>query len=230
MSTYLNRFEKKFFISVEQELRLKEKIKKIFLLDKFISKNKGYFCISIYFDSLDMSLMNAKVEGFSVRTKIRARTYLDNLNEVPKKWNFEIKNKRNTMVSKKKFSVDHSTLQNILTKKNYNQLLNKNLETIDKIYKPTYVICYFREAYNSEVFHNCRITIDKDIICNKFTINFMTELKQNKNFIVDVRKKLLELKYSQFLPQSLSNLFQSLDLTQITFSKYVDGILNKKKL
>ena len=51
MSTYLNRFEKKFFISVEQELRLKEKIKKIFLLDKFISKNKGYFCISIYFDS-----------------------------------------------------------------------------------------------------------------------------------------------------------------------------------
>lgn len=111
---------------------------------------------------------------------------------------------------------------------NYNELLNKNLETIHKIYKPTYVVCYFREAYNSDIFSHCRITIDKEIICNKFSTNFMTELTQNKNFIIDIRKKLLELKYSRFLPESLSDLFQSLNLNQITFSKYVDGILNQK--
>ena len=36
------------------------------------------------------------------------------------------------------------------------------------------------------------------------------------------------MKYSRFLPASINSLFQSLNLTQITFSKYVDGILAKK--
>ena len=230
MSTYLSRFEKKFFIDSDQEKILKTKLKYIFFLDKFTLNNRGYYCVSVYFDSLDMSSMNAKIEGFTKRTKIRARTYLNNLNDEPKKWNFEIKNKENNIVSKKKFSIDHKKLNSMFLTKNYNELLNKNLETIDKIYKPTYVICYFREAYNSDIFSHCRITIDKEIICNEFSPNFMIELRQNKNFIIDFRKKLLELKYTQFLPESLSDLFQSLNLNQITFSKYVDGILNQKQL
>jgi len=230
MNTYLSRFEKKFFIDPQQEKKLKENLKNIFFLDKLSLNDKGYYCISVYFDSLDMSSMNAKIEGFSKRTKIRARTYLQDLKDEPKKWNFEVKNKENNMVSKRKFSIDHKELNKMFLTKNYNELLNKNLETIDKIYKPTYVVCYFREAYNSDVFAHCRITIDKEIICNKFSINFMSELKQNKNFIIDIRKKLMELKYSRFLPESLSDLFQSLNLSQITFSKYVDGILSQKHL
>jgi hypothetical protein len=156
------------------------------------------------------------------------RTYLNNLDDVPKKWNFEIKNKDYNSVSKKKFSINHAELTDMFLLRNYRELLNKNFETINKIYKPTYVVCYFREAYNSDIFSHCRITIDKDIICNKFSVNFMTELKQNKNFVIDPRKKLLELKYSRFLPESLSDVFQSLNLSQVTFSKYVDGILNQK--
>tara|TARA_B100000787_G_C16178313_1_gene290306 strand:- start:116 stop:808 length:693 start_codon:yes stop_codon:yes gene_type:complete len=228
MNNYLNRFEKKFFLDSRQESELKKKIRDIFFLDKFISNNHGYFCLSVYFDCLDMSSMNAKIEGLAKKTKIRVRTYLNNLDDVPKKWNFEIKNKDYNSVSKKKFSINHAELTNMFLLRNYRELLNKNFETIDKIYKPTYVVCYFREAYNSDIFSHCRITIDKDIICNKFSVNFMTELKQNKNFVIDPRKKLLELKYSRFLPESLSDVFQSLNLSQVTFSKYVDGILNQK--
>tara|TARA_Y100000591_G_C21842725_1_gene706700 strand:+ start:1732 stop:2424 length:693 start_codon:yes stop_codon:yes gene_type:complete len=230
MNTYLNRFEKKFFINAEQEKKLKENLKNIFFLDKLSRNNRGYYCLSVYFDNLNMDSMNAKIEGFSKRTKIRARSYLKDLDEKPKTWNFEIKNKENSIVSKKKFSIDHDKLMKMFLSKNYNQLLNKNFETIDAIYQPTYIICYFREAYNSDIFSHCRITIDKEIICNKFSINFMKEIKQNRNFVIDLRKKLMELKYSRFLPASLSNLFQSLSLTQITFSKYVDGILNQKNL
>ncbi len=228
MNTYLSRFEKKFFLDTNQEQQLKKKLKNIFFLDKLSLNSKGYYCVSVYFDSLDMNCMNAKIEGFSKRYKIRARTYLNNLKDEPEKWNFEIKNKENNIVSKKKFSINHKKLNKMFLSNNYNELLNKNLETIHKIYKPTYVVCYFREAYNSDIFSHCRITIDKEIICNKFSTNFMTELIQNKNFIIDIRKKLMELKYSRFLPGSLSDLFQSLNLNQITFSKYVDGILNQK--
>tara|TARA_B100000282_G_C31672061_1_gene462674 strand:- start:325 stop:1017 length:693 start_codon:yes stop_codon:yes gene_type:complete len=230
MNTYLNRFEKKFFLDADQEKKLKKGFKNIFFLDKLSLSNKGYYCISIYFDDLNMSSMNSKIEGFSKRTKIRARTYLKDLNDEPQKWNFEIKNKDNSIVSKKKFSVSHENLMKMFLSKNYNELLNKNLETINSIYQPTYVICYFREAFNSDIFAHCRITIDKEIICNRFSINFMTEIKQKKNFIIDLRKKLIELKYSRFLPASINSLFQSLNLTQITFSKYVDGILAKKNL
>jgi len=229
MNTYLNRFEKKFFIGSDQENKLKKNIKKIFYKDKLSLNDKGYYCISIYFDTLDLDCVHSKIEGFSKRKKVRLRTYLKNLKETPSTWNFEIKNKNNSIVLKKKNSINHKDLVKIFLNRNYNQLLNKQLETIDKIYTPTYVVCYLREAYNSDIFPHCRITIDKEIICNKFSNNFMDELNQNKNFIIDIRKKLLELKYSRFLPRSISSLFQSLDLTQITFSKYVDGILNQKK-
>ena len=48
-----------------------------------------------------MSSMNSKIEGFSKRTKIRARTYLKDLNDEQMG---EIKNKDNSIVSKKIFS------------------------------------------------------------------------------------------------------------------------------
>jgi len=228
MNTYLSRFEKKFYLDTHQEQQLKKKLKNIFFLDKLSLNSKGYYCVSVYFDTLEMNCMNAKIEGFSKRNKIRARTYLNSLKDKPEKWNFEIKSKENNIVSKKKFSINHKKINKMFLSNNYNELLNKNFETIHKIYKPTYVVCYFREAYNSDIFSHCRITIDKEIICNKFSPNFMTELTQNKNFIIDIRKKLMELKYSRFLPESVSDLFQSLNLNQITFSKYVDGILNQK--
>ena len=49
MITYLDRYEKKFFINYIQENNIKKKITKIFERDTFC-KNGSYFCLSIYFD------------------------------------------------------------------------------------------------------------------------------------------------------------------------------------
>jgi len=225
MNYFLNRYEKKFLINHIQEKKLKNKIKNIFKIDKNVKNETGYYCISIYFDTFNLDLMNEKIEGLTNRKKIRVRTYLNSLNEKPKKWNIEIKIKENSTVYKKKREISNDDLLNHLNNKNFYGLLKNFSNTLNQVYVPTFVTFYFREAYESKIFSNCRITIDQKIICNKYTKNFMEKIKQDRNYSVDPRYKLLELKYSTFLPTSISYIFRSLNLNQITFSKYSDGAM-----
>lgn len=223
MNYYLKRYEKKFFINFNQENKLKFMIKDIFKIDRNTKNRRGYHCISIYFDTLNLDLMNEKTEGLTNRKKIRVRTYLENLSQDPKKWNLEIKLKRNSSVYKKKKEISNDDLMNYLNNRNYNGLLRCFSDTQDQIYIPTFITSYYRQAYESEIFSNCRITIDQQIICNKYSLNFHKRINQERKYSIDPRFKLLELKYNTFLSSYLSSIFRNLSLDQITFSKYVDG-------
>tara|TARA_Y100001970_G_C14209985_1_gene846318 strand:+ start:201 stop:899 length:699 start_codon:yes stop_codon:yes gene_type:complete len=219
------RYEKKFLINSNQERKLKEIFNKTFFKDSSIKSNKGYYCLSIYFDDTDMSLMNAKVEGLKDRFKIRLRAYLNQVNDDIKYWNLEIKNKKNSSVIKKKKRIENKDFERIMKSQNYNLLFKNIFETTFKFYKPTYVTFYFREAFESKIFDHCRITIDNNILCEKYFPNVLKKISQKRNYILDPRQKLLEVKYSSFLPNSISEILRSLNLDQITFSKYVDGAI-----
>ena len=116
MITYLDRYEKKFFINYNQENNIKKKITKIFERDTFC-KNRSYFCLSIYFDDNNFTLLKHKQEGLTDRFKLRLRTYLDNPNSPLDFWNLELKKKNNTRVKKKKIKFENYDVLNSLKSK-----------------------------------------------------------------------------------------------------------------
>jgi hypothetical protein len=230
MSTYLNRFEKKFIISQKQYVNLYKSFNKIFQKDNFSKINKGYFCLSIYFDDNNLSFIKSKEEGLYYRKKIRLRAYLENLNETPSFWNLEIKIKENNIVRKRKIKFSNFEIEKILRYKKFNKISNSFPETFNYQLYPKFVTFYYREALNSKILPHCRLTFDKYIQCFNYHYNFYNYLRKYNNYIIDIRLTLLELKYSNYLPNFISHVLRSENLNQITFSKYVDGFekLNSK--
>ena len=216
---YSQRYEKKFFIKLSEEKKIKDYFKNIFELEF----GQGYFCNSIYFDDLDFSTLRQKQEGTMERFKIRLRTYFFDLNKKPEFWNLEIKAKNNSTVKKRKVKLSHSDVLVNLKKNNYSFFSNNFHETARTYFKPTLMTFYFREAFISKILPHCRITFDKNIKCLKYNTHFLNDLTRNENLLIDPKLILLELKYTNFLPIFISDFFKSLNLNQITFSKYVDG-------
>lgn len=225
MITYLDRYEKKFFIDFNQEKNIKRKIKKIFEKDTFC-KNGSYFCLSIYFDDNNFSFLKHKQEGLTNRFKLRLRTYLDNPNSPLDFWNLELKIKNNTRVKKRKIKFENEDVLNFLRLKSYNNFNNCFHEIIKYDLSPKYFTFYMREAYTSKLFPHCRVTFDKYIQNFKYNYSLLKSRKFPNNFAVNPSKILLELKFSKFIPNTLLEILNYENLNQITFSKYVDGVEN----
>ena len=83
-----------------------------------------------------------------------------------------------------------------------------------------------REAYTSKLFPHCRITFDKYIQTFEYDYSFLKSRKFPNNFVINPDKTLLELKFSNFIPNTLMEILNTENLNQITFSKYVDGVEN----
>lgn len=235
MNLYKSRYEKKFIININQETLLKNKIKKIFFLDKNSIQNEGgYHIMSTYFDDNEFTNLNSKLEGDVERVKLRARAYFGKNKNNVTFWNLELKKKQNSIVVKKKIKIENSCFLNNINNQDFlKYFLNKNFissEFYRKDFQPKITIFYFRQAYNSDIFPNCRITIDSDIKYEKgFCYNFK-EMINNSNNTLNYNERILELKYTESLPSIVKNIFRELKLSQCTFSKYVDSyILTKKK-
>jgi len=225
MITYLDRYEKKFFINFNQEKNIKRKVKKIFEKDPFC-KNGSYFCLSIYFDDNNFSLLKHKQEGLTDRFKLRLRTYLDNPNSSLDFWNLELKIKNNTRVKKKKIKFENNEVLKFLKSKSFTNFNNCFHEIIKYNLYPKYYTFYLREAYISKLFPHCRITFDKYIQSFKYNYFFLKSRKFPNNFVVNPNQTLLELKFSKLIPSTLMEILNYENLNQITFSKYVDGVEN----
>ena len=89
---------------------------------------------------------------------------------------------------------------------------------------------YFREAFTSRILPHCRITFDKNIRCFQYDLKNLDNLNNNNNLVINPKNILLEFKYTNFLPTFVSNYFKFLNLDQVTFSKYVDGLKNIKTI
>ena len=124
---YSQRYEKKFFIKLSEEKKIKDHFKNIFELEF----GQGYFCNSIYFDDLDFSTLRQKQEGTMERFKIRLRTYFFDLNKKPEFWNLEIKAKNNSTVKKRKVKLSHSdVLVNLKNNYSFFQIIFTKQERI----------------------------------------------------------------------------------------------------
>ncbi len=242
---YSKRFERKYIIDFNTYKKLKEELKPYFNLDKHGDENGEYVVSSLYYDSSDFRAYREKVDGEKQRSKVRLRTYKDFFGRrlMPKdKLLLEIKKRDNLNVSKKKavmFTDEAiSFIKNPILNKN---LLNKykkgmyalteaaQLKTLHDI-KPAVIVTYIRQAFVNKFGPQVRITFDKNVKYRGF--DFDVHNINCREYVLDPRLIILEIKYNEILPIWISNIIGKYSLKLNTFGKYctsVERMMNKRE-
>lgn len=222
----IKRHELKYFITYDEYIILRNRLKHILKSDPNHPKGEGYFIRSLYFDTLQNKHFWEKQAGIETRRKLRLRIY--SLKD--KKVKFEIKNKFNNLIFKETAIItkEHA---NKIQKGDFEILLKYKNPILNKIYHilknerfiPIALIDYIREAYYYDL-NNIRITFDKLISTNATNLNLSSPNTFHKK-ITTPKQIIMEVKYNKFLPKFIKNAIQVPRFTRESISKYCLGRL-----
>ena len=218
------RHEYKYVLNAFQYEILKPRLK--FLKKDPHCEENGYYTVrSLYLDDLKNNSHYEKESGIYNRCKIRFRTY-NNCNDFV---SLEKKSKAGQLIHKNSIKIAKSRVDELLSD---SSLLNKTLRkeflnsenySASRFYRPKVVIEYQREAYVIKNGNNLRINFDKSVSASLDTSNFFQELPIT-NLITNSRKIILEVKFTNYLPEHIRFLLSPLDSSLISFSKYAKSI------
>ncbi len=216
------RHELKFIIDDGTYRVLRARLSPLTIPDAY-GNGVGYRVTSLYFDDLYAGGYLDKLNGIMYRRKFRIRCY----NLDPSHITLEAKHKDNEYVYK---------LSDALTREQYNAMLDGDCSFMcgcdgeegafgefyrsDRLcrLKPKVIVDYFRDALIYP-YGNVRITFDKKLSTCYNTIDMFDK---NAFFSpVFVKEIILEVKYDDYLPDSIQSALQGLNAPQMSVSKYI---------
>jgi hypothetical protein len=214
------RYELKHEISKMDCYLLRNRLKHVMLSDPHAKNDGKYLIRSVYFDNFENKVLNQKKEGFFERDKFRVRLYDHNPHFV----NLEKKSKRNNMTYKQKCKITAEEYEqirrgDIAWMENDPRPLIQDLFVQMNLFqlKPVTVVDYEREVFIYE-YGNVRVTFDSSIktsFRNNEVLNPDLPMVETTPEIV-----ILEVKYDEFLPDTIKYLLQLGDRQRGTYSKY----------
>lgn len=214
------RHEYKIYINFGDYYLLRSKLKSIMKLDPNSNNDGKYFIRSLYFDNDCNKVLLEKLDGVNNRDKYRIRTY----NKSTEIIHFEKKSKVNGKCFKASVNLTKDECNKILSN-NLEWLKDSNSELLRELYiqttickmKPKTIVDYEREAYIYEP-GNIRITFDLNVRTGIYNTDIF-----NKDLITIPTMQdyiILEIKYDNYLPQTISNIIQLGNRRNISVSKY----------
>lgn len=168
---------------------------------------------SVYFDDTEYQNLRDNIDGNMYRSKLRARWYNENLNQV----RLEIKNKKALIGTKKVFLINES-FHNLMEVINYTKNWSKN--HYEKYLIPTAFITYDRKYF---IKNNIRVTVDTKVKSQKIIGQQLISGYIEKYSVV-------EFKYSNVDEQNFRNIFEKLNLpvNRVTkSSKYANALIRR---
>lgn len=175
-----------------------------------------YRVTSLYFDDMHRSSYNEKLLGVMKRRKYRIRVY----NLSPDRITLEAKYKDGSLVRKSSTALSMDEYRAIL-QGDFTFCLSRPELTDFYTYartanvKPSAITDYYREAFVADA-GNVRITFDKRLSAGLGTADiFKAEYTRLTDNVV------LEIKYDDFLPSYIQELFSGFPLMAEPVSKYV---------
>jgi hypothetical protein len=232
------RYERKYLVPNESLDDIRKRIMPFVTPDKYALKNENglhqYTVRSIYLDSRDMECYQQKDSGIKLRRKLRIRGYnnMDHNSKVV----LEIKRKIGNRIKKHRSTLLFSNLNKLMAQPNLKEyIITKECEeSIDdasrfffhlkkKLYTPSNLIVYEREAFQGKIDNGVRITFDKNIrsklnpgLQELYTNNDL-KLLFNNHFV-------LEIKYfTNEMPLWARSLIYEFRLRNDAISKYTIG-------
>lgn len=214
------RNEWKYQVSAAELVVLEARLRPIMPPDKH-HRPGGYAIRSLYFDDFANRCFQENESGVDDRRKFRIRLY----NGVTDVIKLEVKEKKNGMTHKASCSIDAEQCYRILQGEPPRigndvpapmNLLSVAMRTAGMA--PKVIVEYERTAYVSPL-GNVRITFDKNISASGAVARFL-EPKVPLTPILPAGQHVLEVKFDEFLPDSMAQALELGRLRRTAFSKY----------
>ncbi len=223
---YKFRHELKYICSDAELTSMQLRLSHLMKRDPHTREDGTYLVRSIYYDDYDNSCFEANENGDNDRKKWRIRSYNCNSDRI----SLECKRKLNGMIQKSgciitgeqyDFLTDRNKLLHSCRYINASNppLLNEFLLLCQTTaLKPVVIVQYERRPF---IYHegNVRITFDRSISSSGDIEGFFDENLRVRP-VMPVGTQLLEVKYDEFLPDSIYRTVQKRDMSNTSFSKY----------
>jgi hypothetical protein len=216
------RHELKYFINYHEYLSLRNKLNILLSRDSHSLIDGNYHIRSLYFDDIYNSSLFEKQSGILNRKKYRIRIY--NLSSDIIK--LEKKSKIGQFINKKSITLTKNQVKKIMNF-DYEFLLGINnslanefyFDLKNKVYRPKVIVDYIREAFMMNI-NRIRITFDKFLKNGLYDIDiFRKDMPLISS--IDENYYILEVKFSNFLPDYLKSILQITASSNQAISKYV---------
>jgi len=217
------RQEKKHLISIDKYYYLSRQFSRTIAEDAH-SSGDGYLVRSLYFDDIDDTDYEEKINGVEVRKKIRLRNYGPNSTSAK----LELKQKQGQWQKKRSLTLGKDKSLRLIAG-DYTALLECKSDFADecfgimsmRCYRPKAVITYTRKVFVAKE-NDIRITFDHHIKGTEACFDiFSNSLVENPIF--DPFMVVLEIKYNGFLLSYIKDIVQSCNESERAISKYCLG-------
>lgn len=213
MSEFFKRVEKKYELTTNEYIYIKNKIK-----EKMLEDEHGKSTIlNIYFDTKNYDLIRHSISKPIYKDKIRLRSY--NTPNIKSDVFLEIKRKYEGVVSKRRIKIKLGDFNNFLDFNKEGQVENEllyyfNLYNLES----KMFLSYDRVAYYLKEDRNFRLTFDNNIIARNYDLNL--EKGVYGEYILDNNKYMMEVKTTGAMPLWFVKILNELELKPCNYSKY----------
>lgn len=216
------RHELKFFVSYEQYTQLRCRLGLVMKPDLSAGTGNRYLIRSLYFDDVYNSAYYDKINGVERRKKYRIRLY---------------NHQQDVIKLEKKGKVGQYTLKEyeLVTRDWCNQVLSGDIDFLKDsaggvqadlyigmktaLLKPVVLVDYIREAYVYPT-GNVRITFDMELKSGLSSTDLFNP-EVPVVYALDPGTVIMEVKFDQFLPQSIQKLVSCVRNERDSISKYI---------
>lgn len=214
------RVEDKYCCTAQDMYQLQHRLDAVLWADSNENTINGYQVISLYFDDLADSCLNAVREGSYSRLKYRIRIYNNSFDRI----SLEVKEKQGSRIYKKARSITEKEMHQLIQGECISASFSLedpafmfNLAIQTKALRPKVIVAYERKAYIYPS-GNVRITFDRNIRASSQIAAF-----GSKKISYDPLREqdaVLEIKYDEFLPEFILQLLEQNSMQQTACSKY----------
>lgn len=215
------RVEQKYLVTEGQLLFLQKQLENYMSYDRFHPDGDAYTIRSAYFDDLFDSFLQENEDGTDNREKFRIRIYNGDFSEI----HLECKSKYNGFTKKKKEKLTREECICYINKEplvpdKEDGILKKRVYALNQLryLQPVQIVEYERVAFVEEM-GNVRITLDRNI-CGTNQVDQFFERELYAVPALPAGLHILEVKYDEFLPDPIRNVFRTVSLKRTSFSKY----------
>ena len=217
IKTCFKRYEKKYFLTMNQYEMFKERISSHVRPDDY----PEYTLCNLYYDTDNYSLIRASLEKPVYKEKLRIRSY--GVPGADDKVFVELKKKYEGVVYKRRVTMRNNTAQAFLkgvkSNDNVNQI-SKEIDYFQSFWKtvPKVFIAYDREALQGTEDPELRITFDTNL---RYRLDRLSLSEGDDGLpLLNNGMILMEIKIPDACPLWLSRTLSELEIRPVSFSKY----------
>ncbi len=223
----LQRFERKYLISLAEYHRLRARLPLHFEPDAYTRKQaRGRYLVrSIYYDTHDYRAYYEKEDGNFGRIKLRLRAYADHpeSNDIV---SVELKTRYGNVMTKHTTRVPHDHY--VCFQSTGHWPVDGDPVTVEfarlvrvRSLIPVVLVQYHREGYQARSCRSVRLTLDHGVVSTRARSLFPQQVILRPH---RPRSVILEIKTSDGEPRWLTDLVRAHQLKIMSNSKYVQGI------